>query len=51
MSGRVISHNPIIPELITHCFGGDPEGVFGATLFEVLYQLSLGLLKYILESL
>ena len=48
---NVISHNPIIPALMTHYFGGDPEGIFGATPFEVLHQLSLCLLKYILDSL
>ena len=36
---------------MTHYFGGDPEGIFGATPFEVLHQMLLGLLKYILESL
>ena len=48
---RIISHNPIILALMTHYFGGDPEGIFGATPFEVLHQMLLGLLKYILESL
>jgi hypothetical protein len=48
---RVISHNPIIPALMSHYFGGDPEGLFGATPFEVLHQLLLGLLKYIFDSL
>ena len=42
---HVISHNPIIPALMTHYFDGDPEGVFGATSFEVINQLLLGLLK------
>ena len=36
---------------MTHYFGGDPEGIFGATPFEVLHQLLLGLLKYIFDSL
>ena len=35
---------------MTHYSGGHSEGVFGATPFEVLYQLLLGLLKYFLES-
>ena len=35
----------------THYFGGDAEGVFGSTLVEVIHQLLLGLLNYILESL
>ena len=48
---RVISHNPIMPALINHFFGGDLEGLFGATPFEVLHQLLLGIFKYILESL
>jgi hypothetical protein len=48
---RVISHIPIIPALMTHYFGGDTGGEFGATPFEVLHQLLLGLLNYILESL
>ena len=48
---RVISHNPIMPALINHFFGGDLEGLFGATPFEVLHQILLGIFKYILESL
>ena len=36
---------------MTHYFGSDPKGVFGATPFEVLHQLLLGLLKYILDLL
>ena len=36
---------------MTHYSGGHSEGVFGATPFEVLHQMLLGLLKYILESL
>ena len=37
---------------MSHYFGGDPEGLFGATPFEVLHQLLvLGLLKYIFDSL
>jgi hypothetical protein len=38
--------------LINHFFGGNLEGFFGATPFEVLHQLILGMIfKYILESL
>ena len=48
---RVISHNPIMPALKNHFFGGDLEGLFGATPFEVLHQLLLGIFQYILESL
>jgi hypothetical protein len=40
-----------MPALINHFFGGDLEGLFGATPFEVLHQLLLGIFKYILESL
>ena len=40
-----------MPALINHFFGGDSEGLFGATPFEVLHQLLLGIFKYILESL
>ena len=47
---RVISHNPIMPALITHFFGGDLKGLFGAIPFEVLHQLLLGIFKYILQS-
>ena len=47
----VISHNPIMPALINHLFGGDLEGLFGATPFEVLHQLLLGIFKNILELL
>ena len=40
-----------MPALINLFFGGDLEGLFGATPFEVLHQLLLGIFKYILESL
>ena len=40
-----------MPALINHFFGGDLEGLFGATPFEVLHQLLLGIFEYILESL
>ena len=40
---RVISHDPIMPALINQFFGGDLEGLFGATPFEVLHQLLLGI--------
>ena len=47
-----MSHNPIMPALINHfLIGGDLEGLFGATPFEVLHQILLGIFKYILESL
>jgi hypothetical protein len=40
-----------MPALINNFFGGGLEGLFGATPFEVLHQLLLGIFKYILESL
>ena len=43
--------NSIMPALINHFFGGALEGLFGATPFEVLLQVLLRILKYILESL
>ena len=43
---RVISHNPIVPALINHFFCGDLERLSGATPFEVLHQLLLGIFKF-----
>ena len=40
-----------MPALINYFFGVDLEGLFGATPFEVLHQLLLGIFKYNLESL
>ena len=48
---RQISQNTIIPALFYHYFGGDQQGVHGATPFESLHQFLIGMLPYILESL
>ena len=36
----------VVPALINHFFGGDLEGLFGATPFQVLHQLLLEIFKY-----
>jgi hypothetical protein len=48
---RQISQNSIIPALMYHYFGGDLQGVHGATSFETINQFLIGMLPYILESL
>jgi len=46
-----LSQNLILPVFCDLHFGGDPTGIFGATPFELLHTLLLGIIKYSLECL
>ena len=46
-----LSQSLVKPVFCDVSFGGDPPGIFGATSFEVLHLLLLGLIKYTLKAL
>ena len=48
---KEISQNLHIPIFRNISFGGDIHGIFGATPFEVLHTLLLGIMKYVLKTL
>ena len=48
---QALSQSLVIPVFHSVSFGGDETGIFGATPFEVLHCLLLGIMKYVLLSL
>ena len=50
-AAKKLSQSLVISAFSKVSFGGDPTGIFGATPFEVLHCLLLGLLKYTLNAL